>query len=205
MKNQKSEESRIPSLKYIRIISKGTMSRQDVMEAAKEAQNEAYAPYSDYSVGAALETENGVIYTGCNREDMAFNGTVHAEVSALNESENFKNHFGMLSEQIDVAVEDLTDSMEAELESDKTYVRIAVATGSEWASPPCGHCRQVLAEHCGPELEVISEGKIPDGFGDEGVLDRSWADFFKRTEEGYALCYLGDIFPVAMQWVGKDI
>ncbi len=100
---------------------------------AKEAMMRAYAPYSEYYVGAALLTQDGKIYSGCNIENSAYSPTNCAERTAF-----FK----------------------AVSEGERRFKAIAVAGGLkgkvEGFFPPCGVCRQVMAEFCDPEtFEVI--------------------------------------------------
>ena len=100
--------------------------------AAVEARKKAYAPYSDFKVGAALLTADGKIYSGCNIENSAFSPTVCAERVAL---------FKAISE------------------GERDFVAIAVAGGKERIAPtmPCGVCRQALAEFCNGDLKVITD------------------------------------------------
>jgi cytidine deaminase len=98
-----------------------------LVAAAREARERAVATYSDFRVGAALETADGTIVTGCNIENASYGLTICAERVAM---------FKALSE------------------GHRTFVRIAVVADTESPTSPCGACRQVLWEF-GPELEVI--------------------------------------------------
>ncbi len=103
-----------------------------LIEKALEARKSAYAPYSGFFVGAALECEDGTIYTGCNIENASFGATNCAERTAF-----FK----------------------AVSEGHKSFRRIAIVGGKEGemvAPSPCGICLQVMAEFCEPEsFQVI--------------------------------------------------
>lgn len=98
-----------------------------LVEAARRARERAVAPYSRFRVGAALETADGVIVTGCNVENASYGLTVCAERVAM---------FKALSDGHD------------------QFVRIAVVADTETPTSPCGACRQVLWEFA-PDLEVI--------------------------------------------------
>jgi cytidine deaminase len=98
-----------------------------LVTAARDARLRAWAPYSGFKVGAALETADGQIITGCNIENASYGLTVCAERVAL---------FKALSD------------------GHTRFVRIAVVADTEGPTPPCGACRQVLWEF-GPDLEVI--------------------------------------------------
>jgi cytidine deaminase len=98
-----------------------------LVAAARGARERAWAPYSTFKVGAALETADGVIITGCNIENASYGLTICAERVAL---------FKALSE------------------GHRRFVRIAVVADTVAPTSPCGACRQVLWEF-GPDLEVI--------------------------------------------------
>lgn len=106
---------------------------QELISRALEARKNAYAPYSDFRVGAALLSDRGEIYTGCNIENSAYTPTNCAERTAF---------FKAVSEGV------------------RSFRAICIAGGPgerepEEPCPPCGVCRQVMLEFCGPEFEVI--------------------------------------------------
>ena len=103
------------------------MSASELIAAARTARLHAQAPYSGFKVGAALESADGTIVTGCNIENATYGLTVCAERVAM---------FKALSE------------------GHTTFRRIAVVADTEAPTPPCGACRQILWEY-GGDLEVI--------------------------------------------------
>lgn len=115
--------------------------KQALIRAALAAREGAYVPYSDFLVGAALRTESGKIYTGCNIENAAFTPTSCAERTAL-----FKAVSEGETQFTDIAV---VGSRRGEINRQITS--------------PCGVCRQALFEFGGPELNVIM-AKTPDDF-----------------------------------------
>lgn len=106
------------------------MNYQELVEEAIKAKEKAYAPYSHFRVGAALETAEGKIYTGCNIENASFGLAICAERVAI-----FK------------AVSDGCQNFKA----------LAVAGDSDNFCSPCGSCRQVMAEFA-PDMPVIMVG-----------------------------------------------
>jgi cytidine deaminase len=99
----------------------------ELLEAARTARLRAFAPFSRFLVGAALETADGQVITGCNVENATYGLTVCAERVAL---------FKAISE------------------GHRQFTRIAVVADTAEPTPPCGACRQVLWE-LGGDLEVI--------------------------------------------------
>jgi len=93
------------------------MTDEELVKLAAQARGHSYAPYSQYTVGAALLTRSGKVYTGCNVENASYGLTVCAERVAV---------------------------WKAVSEGERDFLAIAVAT--ENGGPPCGACRQVLAE-----------------------------------------------------------
>ena len=103
------------------------MTKEELCRKAQEMLKMAYIPYSRYPVGAALECEDGTVFTGCNIENAAYGPTNCAERTAV-----FK----------------------AVSEGYRKFKRIAIATSGEKISGPCGVCRQVLNAFA-PNIEII--------------------------------------------------
>jgi homotetrameric cytidine deaminase len=101
-----------------------------LLDRARQAAQHAYAPYSNFRVGAALRLSNGEIVTGVNVENVSFGLTICAERSALAQA---VSQFGP-----EIRVE-----------------AVAIANLNAVASPPCGACRQMLAEFILPDAPVI--------------------------------------------------
>jgi cytidine deaminase len=116
------------------------MTDLELIVRAARARRQAYTPYSHYAVGAALLGKSGTVYTGCNIENAVYGLTICAERVAL-----FK----------------------AVSECEREFEAIAVVTSN--GGPPCGPCRQVLAEF-GAQMRVliatpdqlISETRVAD-------------------------------------------
>jgi len=102
-------------------------SEAELIAAALKARENAVADYSHFRVGAALETDSGEIFTGCNVENATYGLTVCAERVAV---------------------------WKALSEGRRQFRRIAVAADSETLTPPCGPCRQILWEFCG-DIPII--------------------------------------------------
>jgi cytidine deaminase len=101
------------------------MTDQDLIEAARQVRERAYAPYSGFSVGAALLGRSGRVYTGCNVENASYPLTTCAERTAV---------------------------ARAVAEGERDFEAIAVVTAT--GATPCGACRQILHEFGGPEGEL---------------------------------------------------
>ena len=124
-----------------------TVSPQQLVAAAQSARHQAYAPYSNYAVGAAVLTQDGEIIPGCNVENASYGGTICAERVALTA---------------------------AVAQGKREFSAIAVVTVD--GGSPCGLCRQVMTE-LGAEMDVyISDAAgnfrsttvralLPDAFG----------------------------------------
>lgn len=127
----------------------------ELRQAALTAREQAYAPYSQFRVGAALRCEDGTVVTGCNVENASYGLCVCAERTAIG-----------------CAV----------AQGRRRFSAIAIATASSPPSPPCGMCRQVLAEFCddlpillvnpsGEERDTTLKALFPSGF-DRQLLER---------------------------------
>ena len=99
---------------------------EPLIEAAKRARLQSVAPFSNFQVGAALRTEGGKVYTGCNVESASYGLTVCAERVAI---------------------------WKALSEGERQFTELAVVADTETLTPPCGTCRQIIWEFCG-DIEV---------------------------------------------------
>ncbi len=108
------------------------MDKKELCLGAIDAMNRAYVPYSNCRVGAALLTESGEVFFGCNIENASFTPTVCAERTAF---------FKAISE------------------GKNEFSAIAVASGKNGevnaAFPPCGVCRQVMSEFCTKDFKIL--------------------------------------------------
>ncbi|MDM5190012.1 cytidine deaminase [Bacillus sp. DX4.1] len=104
-----------------------SMNNKELIQEAIEARKQAYVPYSKFQVGAALLTEEGKVYRGCNVENASYGLCNCAERTAL-----FK----------------------AVSEGDTAFAAIAVVADTKRPVPPCGACRQVMVELCKQDTKV---------------------------------------------------
>ncbi len=100
---------------------------RELIEAARAARENAYAPFSHFQVGAAVRTRAGRLIGGCNVENASYGLTVCAERVAI---------FKAISE------------------GEREFDAIAVVTDADRPTPPCGACRQIIWEMCG-NVEVV--------------------------------------------------
>lgn len=114
------------------------MSRDELIAMAKAAMERAYAPYSGFHVGAALLCADGTVYTGCNVENASYGATNCAERTAF---------------------------FSAVAQGHRDFTAIAICGGKDGVisglCPPCGICRQVMAEFCGDGFQIHLSG--PNG------------------------------------------
>lgn len=103
------------------------MKRQELMQLAIEAREQAYVPYSNFKVGSAVLAKDGRVFTGCNIENAAYGPTNCAERTAI---------FKAVSEGV------------------RDFVALAVVADTTAPVTPCGVCRQVMAEFFTPETPI---------------------------------------------------
>ena len=129
-----------------------SVDRFKLVEEARAARRFAYAPYSNYRVGAALLTSDGSIYTGCNVENASYSACICAERVAITKAIS---------------------------EGQRDFAAIAVVT--ENGGSPCGICRQMMFEFAPGMLVIIADEEqiiaefavdelLPDGFGPEHLV-----------------------------------
>jgi cytidine deaminase len=123
-----------------------------LFDAAASAQAHAYAPYSRFEVGAAVMTDDGRIHAGCNVENASYGLSACAEQNAI---------------------------ARAVAEGGRRLAAVAIVANTATPCPPCGRCRQMIAEFAGPETPVRSRtpggeearytagGLLPHSFGRE--------------------------------------
>ena len=115
------------------------MNNKELVKLAFDAMQKAYAPYSNYKVGAALLAKSEKVYLGCNVENASYSPTNCAERTAF---------FKAISE------------------GEREFAKIAIVGGKEGNVTdlfmPCGVCRQVMAEFCDSNFEVIVARSVDD-------------------------------------------
>lgn len=120
-----------------------TPDLESLLEAARAAARNSYSPYSQFKVGAALALDNGAIVTAANVENVSYSLTICAERAAL--ARAVAEH------------------------GPEIHIRaMAVTNLNDAPSPPCGACRQMLAEFAEPEAPVVfstADGTVSRTFG----------------------------------------
>ena len=141
------------------------MTDRELMSRAKEASLQAYVPYSRFAVGAAIECDDGTVYTGCNVENAALGSTICAERTAC---------------------------CKAVSEGKRSFRRIAIYADSENWCTPCGACRQFLAEFS-PNMEVLCAKagivrKFQEAMASLGfpatAMEMTWENYTKALADG---------------------
>ena len=128
-----------------------------LVESSQNACQKSYAPYSKFHVGAAALTEKGVVVQGCNVENASYGLTVCAERNCI---------------------------AQAVIASETKLARMAIYTKEEQLTPPCGACRQVIAEFFSQDAQIMAVNHLnkfkvwtvaqllPDAFTPQNLLDR---------------------------------
>ena len=124
----------------------------ELIASAREARERAYAPYSEFRVGAALRAASGAIYRGGNVENASYGLTICAERAAV---------------------------FAAVAAGERQLVEIAIVSDSPTPTMPCGACRQVLREF-GPDLRVVAAGE--NGSIKRAMLARLLPDAFTTAD-----------------------
>ena len=142
----------------------GAVNPGELLQLAGEARRRAYAPYSHFSVGAALLCADGSVFTGCNIENISFSPTCCAERVAF-----FR-------------------AIEAGQRDFRAIAIVGASAGESGETPcfPCGVCRQVMAEFCRGDFEIylsagdgkvrtlLLSGLLPYGFSPDSLRSDNW-------------------------------
>lgn len=110
----------------------GGATPDEMVRLALEVQQNAYAPYSGFRVGAAVLADNGRVYTGCNIENASFGATICAERTAIGKA--------------------ISDGA-------RQILAVAVTSDSDDYTMPCGICRQVMSEFCASDMPLYLSDK----------------------------------------------
>lgn len=116
-------------------LKRMTVPKARLLQSARRAMHHAYAPYSDFHVGAAVQLDNGKVFTGCNVENASYGLTVCAERNAI------------------------SCAVAASPRGKIRIHAVAVANSRNIACSPCGACRQFIAEFSDDETVVLFQGK----------------------------------------------
>jgi len=128
---------------------------ESLIEAAKKARLQSVAPFSNFLVGAAIRTEDGKVYTGCNVESASYGLTVCAERVAI---------------------------WKALSEGERKFSELAVVADTESLTPPCGTCRQIIWEFArGAKIVFANLEGTTETFEIKDLLPRAFdARFLKN-------------------------
>jgi cytidine deaminase len=131
---------------------------QPLIDAAQAARLQSVAPFSNFLVGAALKTESGKVYTGCNVESASYGLTVCAERVAI---------------------------WKALSEGERNFTALAVVADTETLTPPCGTCRQIIWEFArGVDIVFANLKGQTEVFQIADLLPRAFdARFLKKRQE----------------------
>jgi cytidine deaminase len=131
---------------------------QSLIAAAKEARLQSVAPFSNFKVGAAVRTDSGKVYTGCNVESASYGLTVCAERVAI---------------------------WKALSEGERHFTQLAVVADTETLTPPCGTCRQIIWEFAkGADIVFANLKGQSEVFHIADLLPRAFdARFLKGASE----------------------
>jgi cytidine deaminase len=131
---------------------------QPLIEAAQEAREHSVAPFSNFKVGAAVKTESGKVYTGCNVESASYGLTVCAERVAI---------------------------WKALSEGERNFTELAVVADTETLTPPCGTCRQIIWEFArGANIVFANLNGKSEEFHMADLLPHAFdAKFLKKSNE----------------------
>lgn len=130
---------------------------EPLIEAAWEARKHSVSPFSNFSVGAAVRTDSGKVYTGCNVESASYGLTVCAERVAI---------------------------WKALSEGERQFTELAVVADTETLTPPCGTCRQIIWEFARGARIVFANLRETEEFHIGDLLPRAFdARFLKKTTD----------------------
>lgn len=104
------------------------MNWEPLVQAARTARERSYSPYSEFAVGAAVLTDDGTIFSGCNLENRCFGLALCAERSAF---------------------------AAAIAAGHRRFAAVVVVADASPPATPCGMCRETMAEFCGPDLPLL--------------------------------------------------
>ncbi len=112
-----------------------TREWQPLIKVAKKAHENAYAPYSNFHVGAAAQTKSGKLVSGCNVENASYGLTICAERNCIGQ---------------------------AVVGGEKEFTNMVIYTNQEKLTAPCGACRQVIVEFFEPSAKVMAVNHLDD-------------------------------------------